>query len=119
MRMGIEMVDAKVVFFQQSRRQFCSVILGFLILGIIGRTHDALNCDCPAIAVATTISNVPAAQTVGQILPCTDIVHIVVHTNIVHVAVNSGTGILLGRRCACGSCNPSRIVNGHTDDMVQ
>ncbi len=47
---------------QKCHLQLCTVVLGLFIFVIISRTHYTLNCDCSAVAIATSVSSVPAGQ---------------------------------------------------------
>ena len=78
--MGVEMVDVQSILFQKGCCQFRCIVLRLFINRIVRRGHNTLNGNGSAISITTAISGVPAAQAVGQILPCTYIIHIVMDT---------------------------------------
>ena len=115
--MGVEMIDVQSILFQKGCCQFCCIVLRLLIRRIVCRGHNTLDSDGSPVAVPRAISGVPAAQAVGQILPCTHVIHIVVDTHVLHVVIDRCPCVLLRRgRSACYG-DPVRVMDGHTDDF--
>ena len=115
--MGVEMIDVQSILFQKGCCQFCCIVLRLLIRRIVCRGHNALNGDGSSVAVSRTVSGVPAAQAVGQILPCTHVIHIVMDTHILHIVIDRRPCVLFRRsRSACYG-DPVCVVNSHTNDF--
>ena len=115
--MRVEMVDVQSILFQKGCCQFRCIVLRLFINRIVCRGHNALNGDGSSVAVPRTVSGVPAAQAVGQILPCTDIVNIIMDTHILHVVIDGCPCVLFRRGRAACYCDPVCVVNSHTNDF--
>ena len=77
----------------------------------------SIDSNGSSVAVSRTVSGVPAAQAVGQILPCTHVIHIVMNSHILHVVIDRCSRVLFRRgRSACYG-DPVRVMDGHTDDF--
>ena len=115
--MRVEVADVQSILFQKGCGKFRCIVLRLLIRRIIRRGHNAFNGNGSAISITTAISGVPAAQAVGQILPCTYIIHIVMDTHILHVVIDGCPCVLFRRgRSACYG-DPVCVVNSHTNDF--
>ena len=115
--MRVEMIDVQSILFQKCCGKFRTVVLRLLIRRIVRRGHNALDGNGSSIAVSRAISGVPAAQAVGQILPCTYVIHIVMDTHILHVVIDRRPCVLFRRgRSACYG-DPVCVVNSHTNDF--
>ena len=115
--MRVEMVDVQSILFQKCCGKFRTIVLRLLIRRIVRRGHNTLNGNGSAISITTAISGVPAAQAVGQILPCTYIIHIVMDTHILHVVIDGCPCVLFRRGRAACYCDPVCVVNSHTNDF--
>ena len=115
--MGVEMVDVQSILFQKGCCQFCCIVLRLFIRRIVCRGHNAFNGNGSAISITTAISGVPAAQAVGQILPCTHVIHIVMNSHVLHVVIDGCSCVLFRRgRSACYG-DPICVVDSHTNDF--
>ena len=115
--MCVKMVDVQSILFQKGCCQFRCIVLRLFINRIVCRGHNTLNGDGSSVAVPRTISGVPAAQAVGQILPCTRVIHIVVDTHILHVVIDRCPCVLFRRGRATCYGDPVCVMDGHTDDF--
>ena len=115
--MRVEVADVQSILFQKGCGKFRCIVLRLLIRRIIRRGHNAFNGNGSAISITTAISGMPAAQAVGQILPCTYIIHIIMNSHVLHVVIDRCSRVLFRRgRAACYG-DPIGIVDGHTDDF--
>ena len=115
--MRVEMIDVQSILFQKGCCQFRCIVLRLFINRIVCRGHNALNGDGSSVAVPRTISGVPAAQAVRQILPCTHVIHIIMNSHIPHVVIDRRPCVLFCRGRAACNCDPVCVVNGHTNDF--
>ena len=116
--MRVEMVDVQSILFQKGCCQFCCIIFRLLIRRIVRRGHNTLDGNGSSVAVPRTVSGVPAAQTVGQILPCTHVIHIIMNSHVLHVVIDGCPCVLFRRgRSACYG-DPVCVVNCYTDNFA-
>ena len=115
--MRVEMVDVQSILFQKGCCQFRCIVLRLFIDRIVRRGHNTLDSNGSAISIATAISGMPAAQAVGQILPCTHVIHIIMNSHVPHVVIDGCSRVLLRRgRAACYG-DPVCVVDSYTNDF--
>ena len=116
--MRVEVADVQSILFQKGCGKFRCIVLRLLIRRIVRRGHNALNGNGSSVSVPRTVSSVPAAQAVGQILPCTHVIHIIMNSHVPHVVIDGCSRILFRRcRAACYG-DPVCVVNCYTDNFA-
>ena len=114
-----QMVDAEPVLLQQSRNKLFAVLLRLLVIVGIVLTHDALNRNRLAVAIAGAVRRVPARQIERQVLPSTISINIEVNADGLHVSVDGSTGVLFCHCRARRNLDSVSVVDRHADNISE